>query len=748
MGFILPAVLIFGWLILGSSTLGNDFQQAHITEALNLRFYLALGFEPMWAPHFSGGIPYYGLAMAQAFHFPGWLLSHLPGYFSGQAVVLFALKGILVLIFGHTVTYFSLRRITSLGPLLCYALSFLTIYNLSVLDAFRYGTALDAFVYAQCLILMLLVYLKEGRPLLLIALAVLSQFLMTAGYPPTLPFGALAGLILLFIFNERSSEWLGRFALGALACTVGILLAAPNWVGLFEWLQVNDRRALHSDLAWASFRPLNPIGLISSFYRPWGAEVHAAFGGTSLLGLVFGTVVTLIFQKPKTRWPLLAVLSLPFLYAVGRVSPLFLFFFNHVPLFSTIRVPGRILIIFPLLLVAVTAYLFQKTRDDKSLNQAVGVSAAINGSLLVLSLIYALIFPGLGWFGHDRLEISAESLNTFWTPWSKCAWIVLGLGSSAVFFRIQKDSQKVWGVLIALMLGQSILMLQNGTWIEKRLPSLSLQDFSSRTHLPLYRQEGMLATNSLAESSAGAATVPYSQFIKSADRAANCYLPIDPAVTTLESQAVLIPFYLSNRIQCLSSRSEIFERLKSETCDDTHSLRTWVSSSESSCPKSGSESLVRLNQGNLILALTPNLMEMQTTGTEDSVLVTSFPYVNQNWNVKVDGKVSSVVEVNGAFVGVRVPAGEHRVEVEYFSQPLVLGFRLAMFALLITGAAVIGRARKGVIKVLFLLALMGFSYGYLKWESRFVAKAHSKALLSNNYSDLLGLQLKRWQRHQ
>ena len=747
LGFILPPLVIFGWLIFGSSTLGNDFQQAHVTEALNLRSYLALGLEPMWAPHFSGGIPYYGLAMAQAFHLPGWFMSHLPGYFTGNALVLFALKGLLVLMFGHAVTYFSLRRITGLQPWVCYALSLLTIYNLSVLDAFRYGTALDAFVYAQCLILVLISYLKEPRPSLLIGLVGLSQLLMTSGYPPTLPFAVLAGLLVLSVFGERKNDWMRRALIAALACFAGILLAAPNWVGLFEWLQVNERRALHSDLAWANFRPLNPIGLISSFFRPWGAEVHAAFGGSSLLGLVLGTAVVMIFEKPKTRWPFLVVLALPFLYAVGTVSPVFVFFFNHVPLFSTIRVPGRIFVIFPLLLIAVSAKLFQQT--PKSLNHTIRVSACINGFFLVLSLVYSLIYPGVGWFGHDRLEISAESLNSFWSPWSKGAWICLGLLSSVFFYRAKLDSKKVWGSLIVLMLCQSVLMLQNGTWIESRLPSLSLDEFRSRTHLPLYRVEGMLATNSLAESSAGAATVPYSRFIKSAGRAANCYLPIDPSVTSTEKQAVLIPFYLSNRIRCLGSDSEIFEHLKSESCDEAHTLQTWVNAAgtDPACHANARESLATLNRGNHILALTPNLLEIQTSSLQESVLVTSFPNVNKNWSVKVDGQPASLLEVNGAFVGMRVPAGEHRLEVEYFSERLLMAYRLAMMALLIVSASVIVRRKRLGLSLIFLMALGGSSLLYFHWESSFVARAHAKVLLPNNYSELLSMQLERWQNH-
>jgi uncharacterized membrane protein YfhO len=60
------------------------------------------------------------------------------------------------------------------------------------------------------------------------------------------------------------------------------------------------------------------------------------------------------------------------------------------------------------------------------------------------------------------------------------------------------------------------------------------------------------------------------------------------------------------------------------------------------------------------------------------------------WEVQVDGKVADVVEVDGIFLGVVVPAGQHDIDWRYRPTWLTWSKWVSIFGLLLTlGLAVV-----------------------------------------------------------
>ena len=91
-GMVALACLFLGWILVGPDRIGNDYQAFQVSQAMNFRFYQKMGVEPLWHPHITGGIPILGAALLQAFYLPAWITSHLPGYWSGNALDWFVRK--------------------------------------------------------------------------------------------------------------------------------------------------------------------------------------------------------------------------------------------------------------------------------------------------------------------------------------------------------------------------------------------------------------------------------------------------------------------------------------------------------------------------------------------------------------------------------------------------------------------------------------------------------------------------------
>lgn len=74
------------------------------------------------------------------------------------------------------------------------------------------------------------------------------------------------------------------------------------------------------------------------------------------------------------------------------------------------------------------------------------------------------------------------------------------------------------------------------------------------------------------------------------------------------------------------------------------------------------------------------------TGTislsKDKILCVSVPY-SEGWTAYVDGEKSDILQVNTAFMGIELTAGEHKIEFRYWTPGLTLGIVLSIVGLIL-----------------------------------------------------------------
>ena len=223
---------------------------------------------------------------------------------------------------------------------------------------------------------------------------------------------------------------------------------------------------------------------------------------------------------------------------------------------------------------------------------------------------------------------------------------------------------------------------------------------------------------------------------------------------------MLLPFYLSDRVECVASREAALARLRSgpgclvEPAVPAVLLTAPCPTMAAGEGRTAGADLAGLNERNRVRFLTTNVFALDVDTPREAILVTPIPEATANWTGWLDGAPAPLLSVDGAFLGLRVPAGRHTLSLRYFSTRIVLGYRIAFATALALAAAGLVRlawagsrprhVRAGLAAGL-VAALAGLALpAYHRWETSFEARARKDATLNHNYPDLLAQQLERW----
>ena len=77
-----------------------------------------------------------------------------------------------------------------------------------------------------------------------------------------------------------------------------------------------------------------------------------------------------------------------------------------------------------------------------------------------------------------------------------------------------------------------------------------------------------------------------------------------------------------------------------------------------------------------------NSLEGTVDASDNQTLFLSIPY-DSGWKVKVDGKEVKTCRIGDAFLGVKVPSGEHTVSLKYTPPGFSIGWKVSLAAAII-----------------------------------------------------------------
>ena len=703
-GALLFPFVAFHWIVPWASdkTLGNDYVAQPIHEQLFLHFALQTGTFPLYMPGYAGGQSTSALTLGQLFHPLSVLCAWLPNYWSGAALDWNTLVRLISLGCAHLALFSGLHRLR-VPPLLAFLLAGIAVYNLRMLDLFRYGAALETYTGFVFLVAAALWSLEHGhRWYAPLPVAAAVYWVVTSGHPQH-AYTALLGSTVLVVLLPRLAAALGvepsvaaarrLWSRMALAGVAGMLCASVYVLPFaIDFLPSNAGR-VGAEYGWTLAHPDTLAGLVNEFFSPLRSDVHGAFGGSSLL-LVAALMPLLVFCRvriPVVVWMLWGSGLLTFLYMLGDRGFVHPLAYRFLPFVNSMRVPGRISLVMPMILVLLLVWIAQERGSPRLIfGRQIVVNAQTSLSFLaLLAMAIYCVLPRsfsttLAPFAATRIRVVPSWVEHL--AFASGALSVVAFGVHGLSRRRFRVAAGVAAVAAAL---QVCLLLPYGTWVEPRRPTPSAERIAAVFRRSVNYPEGP------------AAYMYHTAVVAQLD---NAFL--EPTLAKLYGH-----------VRVVDDAAQAFRTLRQERSADDVAIEA-----------SGDVDLHALGEaaecGSRRVELRENTFNRLVFDAEScspAVFGLSFPY-SGHWQARVDGADVLVHRINGGQNGVVVPAGVSRVEFRYTSAAASAGVMLsfmAIAAMVVTLAARKGGARSAA--ALAVVAVPVAVLGLWSWHSTLYA---------------------------
>ncbi|MBN2341732.1 MAG: hypothetical protein JXX29_21330 [Deltaproteobacteria bacterium] len=660
---VLP-VIVLHWLTPFQSdiTIGNDYGIFPIQQQMELNYSQEKGTFPLYTPGFAEGRSQAALTMGQLFHPISHLARMTPGYWDGDALTINTMYKFIGLAITHLVLFIFLRRLTlGIGPALL--LSFVAVYNMRMLDLFRYGASLENYLgYLLLCASMGFLFVEKNRKPAAVAAVISTYLLICGGHPQMMYLGMLgAGLFtMLFPFcvaalipelkeQLHAKPLLRYFGWAAAAIALGILLSSPYIFSFyFEFIADNALR-VGREYEWSLAYQDTIGGALNSLFLPVHADVHGAFGSSPLIVLV--PLIPLAFIL-GIRVPVGVVVTsllciLIFLASTGDATPIHYGFWKYVPLAQTFRVPGRLTMMLPALLMLAMTWLFAPVQKDALYNR---FSLPFNRLLLpalVAVILYYVYHNSLlaelpepsrytpttivGEKMRDRALL--EELQNVAMPRAYQLGFITLILSLLYAVHIKWKPQLWKGILAVLLIAAVVTQvtteLRYGTWQKAVTPSKTL------TQMDEEKEKALTFSGSPG------------------------FGMESPQVTTQMEKSIL-PVQMSQfyrRYVTASSQEDAYAQIRLHR-------RSNVAVVEGKAPEAATETS-GIDRVTLTTA-TFNKVTFQVDVNAAGVLTFEQPF-DGRWRAMVDDADVSVLRVNGIENGVLLTSGQHEITFWYRS---------------------------------------------------------------------------------
>ncbi len=696
--------LLLWWLVpwLSGQSIGNDYPVYAIEYQLELLFSVFSGSYPLYAPGFHHGQTAAALSLGGLHHPIAWVCGIMPGYWQGHALAWNTLFRLLSLGLAHLALWRLLRGLRV--PLwLGWLLSTVAVYNLRMLDLFRFAATLEAWTGTWFVIAAAgWLWLDRRSRVAPFALALATWWLTCSGHPQFAYFGAMAaGIFLLALpwlgeprepwgapwrFYGRAAAWVG----------LGLALSASLLMPFVLDFMAGNTGRVGREYAWTLGYQDTIGGVLASFVMPLRADVHGAFGGSSLvlaaLLLPLGRFAGLRIGRSAWLWLVLAVLVL--VYTMGGRTPLHIWAWEIIPFAKAFRVPGRLGQLLPVIFLILGILAWQAWRRSE------GGAGARRGLLLVVALALGLQLAA-PWIwsavAPQHTMVNPQQLRA--VGWStELVVAFLGGGGLAALGVLVWRPRWRWLTLpaAACFLAQLGLCLAKGTWVQSAQPTITRAEMAERKAAELKYYYGLHGQGDGMEQASvrehGQAGLPFRR-----ELARLCVAPRQ-AQDVLQARAML---------------------LEDPPAPDACVIEGPVATHEGSPQGRVQLELATYNRQDF-LAVTPTA----------AWLVVHHPW-DGRWRATVDGSTVEILRADGLELAVPLPAGEHHVQLRYGSPAWTAGVVISSAALAALGILASLRLLAGRLRWLGITASLLVAVALLgAWR----ASLYSGADLGTEYS--------------
>lgn len=713
--FALPFV-VFSWAapFLSPHTLGSDYARYTVPQQLLLQFSLANGSFPLYLPRFAGGQSASAATQGQLYHPISHLAAHLPGYWSGGALELFTALNLLSLGFVLWALYHLLREL-ELDRTLSVVGALVTVFNLRMLELFRYAASLQSFVgYLLLCIALTRLFLHGPGYARGVCVAGATYLLLCSGHPQMAYLGLLGALLVLGCAAPvlraivpgpvpAHGTLAGCFASAVLALGAGVLLSAAYLLPFTLDFLPSAVQRTGKDFAWVytPFGTRSVVSLLHSVFRPFSSDVHGSFGGPALLAVPLLVPLLLVLRRPPAAvvatWTIvLLVLAL----ALAETLPLYFLAWKYLPFFSSFRVPGRVTLMLPFLLLLLFAWLCKAA----PVRLGSGERARLLTPLTIVAAVATVLYAAYGLVSvphYDALEVAPPIRFRKLTPVAEGGVFVLGVASLLLLTAYTaRRSRPIALLLVLVVIAQATLVLRFGTWIAVKQPTTTWDEMARRHRIGVGR----------GNEDSGAGMRPTILVARDA---------------ALGKQAHQRPVRLYWDVRHAGSRDEAFARLRVGG-EDLATIEA-PAGGPLAGPLAQSFALPAHETPAASVRLvraTYNHFRFAVETAHPGLLVFAQPF-STRWRARVRAKRAPVGVANGAFLGVAVPAGASIVDLRYESIAARRGMQISLAtAWLIVAAGALRARRRRLGLAALLAATLGAVALYTAWSGSLHSGRH------------------------
>jgi len=663
---------------ISQSTIGRDYVEYPIENQLDLQFSLKHGTFPLYVPGYAGGRTAAALTQGQMYHPFFYIYGWLPGYWQGNALQWNTLFRLLSLGVAHLLLFTLLTQLR-LPPIISFIISFITVYNLRMLDLFRYGSSLENYKgYLFLCTAIAFYYIKPTRfkgPAFIIG----ATYLLICGGHPQMMYLAAIGVgicimgipfILPKILEDSGTKYQFPsykkyfFTVGG-SLVAGILLSAAYVLPFYTDFLLSTAPRLGQSYKWSLEFSDTLGGMINNFFNPVQSDVHGAFGSSSLLLLIVLLPIIYIRER-KGAIPVSALWAcfvLIFLCSLGKVTPVHYYYWKYFPFADVFRCPPRITIAFPFLFLLLLACRFRKNTQQIKIGYR-EIPFSFYGLLAFIAIpifiLYHKVWGGLLPVPGPFTPQAIQKVPGWVEPtifWLGLVSLIFVLGHSFHF----KGNRIIWcsvtGILLAAaVVSQVTIQIRFGTWIYTTpSPQFTLEKIKElkKKKLTFVCSEGISMESD--------AVITQRKFSIVERRLALFYRKFRIVRKQQEAYRVLAKKDVTGKViieNPLAERKNLRSSLSSINSNEVDSL--------------------------VLDANTYNQLQFTVNAGAAGFFVLSFPF-SKHWSAEVDGEKSPIYRANGYMQAVHLLPGKHQVRFRYWSDSALIGMMVSCLTLIAIG---------------------------------------------------------------
>jgi hypothetical protein len=658
---VLPFVYLT-WMTPGlcDQRIAMDYPRISCPQQQELLFSIAHGSFPLFAPGFAAGQSASALTAGQLFHPLTYLAAAAPGYWEGLAQDWNTFLRLLSLGVAHVLLFRVLRRLVP-SDLVAVVLSTVTVFNLRMLNIFHGGAALESYtghLFACAALFWCWLEPKRWWPRVGVILA--TYWTVCSGHPQFAYYSGLGTALVALITPSFLGAMTGERAtraesvrylvrMGALA-GVGLLLSCAYLLP-FQLDFMSSSMRVGRGYEWTLWWGDTLHGTFDNFFYPLRSAASAAFGGSALtlVAALVPLAVLVRVRVPSFVWLIWGVFVIVFLHVQGERTPVHYALWKIVPMFSSIRGPGRITLILPVLFMVLLTWLVRA--------QPGRLRVAPLTAVALIALVASLLYGPLS--GSAAAETMTNAPVVFHDQAAGTGALIfngglVALAALALLGWATNSGRRGWAGTAALVLFVAVSVqtrasLRYGTWTEPRRPSATLEQMREQ-------KRGNL------------------EFVGNAGGGLYSEVMLQQLLhTSLEPQLAR----LYHEVRTVPDADAAYAAIDAGRTPET----ALVISSEHIAPPDTPEQSERIE----LTYSSFNRLAFDVHAGAGALFVLGHPY-SPNWRATVGGEPVPILRANGGYQSLLLPAGASAVEFTYGSRAAFAGVLITCLTFVLAGA--------------------------------------------------------------